>query len=104
MASMGTKERAQQYFERLVKSPNPKAELEKIYSDLNKLVFSSSRNPIDRNTKIKILDELERLVRRTPGLESINESLTYDSIRKSTTASDNSDILDVISAMKKRVG
>lgn len=99
---MGIKERAQQYLERLVKAQNPKAELQKIYTDLNNLVFTTSEKPIDRNTKIQILDELEKLIRRTPGLESFNESATYDSIRKSTTASDNSDILDVISAMKKR--
>lgn len=102
MASMGTKERAQQYFERLVKASNPKAELERIYSDLNNLVFTNSKKPIDRDTKIQILDELEKLIRRTPGLENFNESKTYDSVRGSTTASDNSDILDVISAMKKR--
>lgn len=64
MASMGIKERAQQYLERLVKASNPKAELEKIYSDLNGLVFKSTNKPIDYNTKIQILDELEKLVSR----------------------------------------
>ncbi|MDP5240912.1 hypothetical protein Q9Q94_15325 [Uliginosibacterium sp. 31-16] len=102
MASMGVKEIAKQYFERLAKALKPKAELERIYSDLNNLVFTASQKPIDRNTKIQILDELESLIRRKPSLEDISESATYDSIRKSTTASDNSDILDVISAMKKR--
>lgn len=104
MASMNNKERAQYYFEQLLKANNKKAELARILDDLNSLVFASSNKPIDSDTKIKILEELEQLVKRTPGLESRNESRSYDSFRKSTQASDNSDILDVISAMKKRVG
>ena len=102
MASPSAIKIAKQYFERLAKSSNPKVELTKIYSDLNSLIYTTSRKPIDRNTKLEILDELERLIRQVPSLESIKESAVYDSIRRSTTASDNSDILDVISAMKKR--
>lgn len=103
MTSMSQKERAQQYLERLAKATNPRAELSKIFADLDSLVFTISNKPIDRETKVKILEELEQLVKLTPSLESLNEFQTYDSLHKSTQASDNSDILDVISAMKKRL-
>jgi len=101
MASMGSKERALEYFNRLLKAKNQKIELEKIYADLNKLVYTASKKPIDRNAKIGILEELEKLIQQAPSLEHFNKSATYDSIQEAT-ASDNSDILDVISAMKKR--
>jgi hypothetical protein len=103
MASLSPKERAQQYLERLAKAPNPRAELNKIFADLDSLVFTISKKPIDRETKLNILEELEQLIKLTPSLESLNEFRTYDSVHKSTQASDNSDILEVISAMKKRV-
>lgn len=103
MGSMTKKEIAQKYFEQLKKSSNKSDDLKKIYTDLDGLVSPDTGNRLDRNTKIQILDELERLIKLTPGFESIDESFSYGSIW-STTASDNSDILKVISAMKKRVG
>lgn len=103
MASMSQKEIAQEYHERLTKATNPRAELGKIFAELDTLVFTISNKPIDRETKLKILEELEQLVKLTPSLKSLNEFRTYDSVQKSTQASDNSDILEVISAMKKRV-
>lgn len=103
MASMTSKERAQHYFQRLLKATNYKSELESILNDLNSLVFTNTTKPIDKETKIKILEELENLIRSSPSLDSISESYDYGTIRKSTSASDNSDILDVISAMKKKV-
>jgi hypothetical protein len=102
MTSMSKKERAKQYHERLLKAPNPRAELEKIFADINNLVFAESNKPIDRETKIKILEELEQLVKPTPSLEKFIEFKSYDSVHKRTQASDNSDILDVITAMKGR--
>jgi hypothetical protein len=108
MASMNNQQRAQQYFERLIKASNPKSELERILEDLNSLVFNSNKEPIDSATKRAILEELESLARRKIALEDTNESRNFGYIEKSKSlsnnASDNSDILDVISAMKKRVG
>ena len=103
---MNNQERALHYFERLLKASNPKAELEKILSDINSLIYTSSEKPLDSATKVKILEELEKLIKRSPkpSFESIDESRSYNYSQKSATASDNSDILDVISAMKKRVG
>ncbi|WP_354624509.1 hypothetical protein [Psychromonas sp. MME2] len=100
MASMTHQQRAQHYFERLLKAGNRKAELERILNDLNGLVFASTNKPLDKDTKNKILDELEKLVKSTPAFEDIDESRIYTNVQKSTSASDNSEILDVISAMK----
>jgi len=106
MASMNNQERALHYFERLLKAANPKAELENILSDINSLIFAKSKKPLDSASKVKILEELEELIKRSkkPSFESIDESRSYNYSQKSAKASDNSDILDVISAMKKRVG
>lgn len=95
-------QRAQHYFERLLKSSNPKSELEIIQRDLDNLVFSNTEKPLDSSAKRLILEELERLVKRTPSFESFSESRNYEYIQKGANASDNSGILDVISAMKKR--
>lgn len=103
MTSMSKKELAKHYHERLLKAPNLRIELEKIFADINILVYSESNKPIDRETKIKILEELEQLLKITPNLESFSQFRTYDSLHKSTYASDNSSILDVITAMKGRV-
>jgi hypothetical protein len=99
---MSNQERAQHYLERILRSNNPKAELQKILSDLNSLVFTKTNKPLEAADKIRILEELEKLVRSTPALEKFEESKSWDYARN-TQASDNSDILDVISAMKKRV-
>ncbi|HDS1059195.1 hypothetical protein [Pseudomonas putida] len=95
MASMGSKERALEYFKRLLKARDPKLELRKIHEDLNNLVYTQSNKPIERHTKIEILEELERLIRQAPSLEDRSKGYTYDSIRENA-ASDNSDILDVM--------
>lgn len=102
MSSMSSKERANHYFERVLKATNKKQELERINSEINNLIYVISKNPIDRSTKLEIIDELEKLIRSSPSLESLNKSYRQESIQSSNKASDNSDILDVISAMKKK--
>ncbi|OLU32123.1 hypothetical protein BVH03_07870 [Pseudomonas sp. PA15(2017)] len=102
MASMSSKDRALHYFKRLLESKDRLAELKRIQLDLNSLVFTATQRPIDRNTKVEILDELEKLIRGVPGLEHLDESRSYEINKQGATASDNSDILDVISAMKKK--
>lgn len=106
MESMSSQERALQYFKRLLKASSPKAELERILSDINNLVFSSSQKPIDAANKVKILEELEKLIKRSrqSSFKNLTESGNFRAFQKRAEASDNSDILDVISAMKKRVG
>lgn len=106
---MNRSERAKYYFERLLKSSNPKSELEIISREIDDLVYATSNKPLDDADKLLIIKELERLIRERT--LSINESRSrprfeiLDDLRKSrTTASDNSDILDVISAMKRSRG
>lgn len=103
---MNRSERAKHYFERLSKSSNPKSELEKILREIDGLVWSSTNKPLDEAEKILIIEALEKLIKESsysvyesrsePGLEKIQKGVT--------SASDNSDILDVISAIKRSKG
>ncbi|MCU0120552.1 hypothetical protein N8H74_20005 [Pseudomonas sp. B2M1-30] len=101
MASQSDK--AREYFNWLLEAKNLGPVFEKIERDLNQLVYTSNRQRIERKTKLDILDELEQLVRQEPSLEDNNKYVISESIR-GTAASNNSDVLDVISAMKKRAG
>jgi len=105
MAIMTSQEIALQYFKRLLKASNPKAELEKILNDINSLKFSDSDKPVDSATKIRVINELEKLVKKSPrpSTRSLDGIRTFSESKGSAQASDNSDILDVISAMKKKV-
>ncbi|GHX96274.1 hypothetical protein VCSRO67_3460 [Vibrio cholerae] len=106
MAPMNRTQRAKSYFDRLLASSNPKAELEKIFREIDNLVYASSGEPLDEAEKIRIIEELERFIKQLP--YPISESHSQpglEHLKKSgTTASDNSDILDVISAMKRNKG
>ncbi|WP_345888582.1 hypothetical protein [Shewanella algae] len=101
MASMTRNERAKHYLERLISARNTSAELDRILTEINGLIYSSSGKPLTQQDKLLIIEELERLVRDSS--YNINESISLEHHIKSTSASDNSDILDVISAMKKKV-
>ena len=100
---MTREERALHYVERIVKASNKKVELEQILSEINGLVYSESKKPLALADKLKIIEELEKLIKISPAFESLDSTRDYHYTQKSTTASDNSDILDVISAMKKRI-
>lgn len=106
MVSMNRTERAKSYFDRLLVSSNPKAELEKIFRDIDSLVYASSNKPLDEAEKNRIIEELERLIKQLPYQISESRSLPgLENFKKSdSTASDNSDILDVISAMRRNKG
>jgi len=101
MASMNRNQRAQHYLERLLSARNTSSEIELILSEIEGLIYSSNSEALSRQDKLLIIEELERLIRESP--YSINENAGLEHLQKSTSASDNSDILDVISAMKKRV-
>ncbi|AGE27844.1 hypothetical protein H045_18910 [Pseudomonas poae RE*1-1-14] len=94
-------EKARVYFDWLLEAKNSAPVLERIERDLNQLIYTSSRQKISRATKLNILDELDQLVRQEPSFEDSNEYVISEHIR-GTAASNNSDVLDVISAMKKR--
>ncbi|MEZ8193185.1 hypothetical protein [Vibrio sp. 1F279] len=99
MASMTRQERAKHYLKRLLNSRNKSLELEAILTELNGLVYTKTNEPLSRQEKLLILEELERLASND---DSILESVGTEHFK--VNASDNSNILDVISAMKKRVG
>ncbi|MEZ8577978.1 hypothetical protein AB6C82_24515 [Vibrio splendidus] len=99
---MSRAERAQHYFERLASASNPKVELQRIFDDLNGLVYSKSNDPISNAEKLRIIEELERLIKGST--TRIDERFGIEHFEKSApTASDNSDVLDLISAMKRKV-
>jgi len=102
MASMNRTERAKYYFDRLLASANPRAELERIFREIDTLVYSSSNKPLDEAEKVRIIEEFERLIRQLP--YPISESRSEHFRDSGPSASDNSDILDVISAMKRSKG
>lgn len=102
MARMTREERASSYLNRLINSKNPKLELEAILTELNSLINAQTKKPLTTEEKLLIIEELERqakssgILRKGMGLES------RDKFERTITASDNSDILEVISAMKRR--
>ncbi|MEL4241006.1 hypothetical protein [Shewanella xiamenensis] len=101
MASMSRSERAAHYFKRLMSARNVRAELDDIFNEIESLVYTSNNQPLTKQEKILIIEELESLVRKSP--YNISESAGLEQFRNKTSASDNSDILDVISAMKKKI-
>ncbi|MGF1878795.1 hypothetical protein L4D77_26365 [Photobacterium frigidiphilum] len=101
MASMNRNQRAQHYLERLMSARNTSSEIDLILAEIEGLIYSTNNEALSRQDKLLIIEELERLIRGSR--YSINESIGTENLQKSTSASDNSDILDVISAMKKRV-
>lgn len=106
MTSMNRTQRAKYYFDKLIASTNPRAELEKIFRDIDNLVYASSRKSLSEADKVLIIEELERLIRQRP--YPIFENSSQPGLEQykgiGPTASDNSDILDVISAMKRSKG
>jgi hypothetical protein len=102
MASMTREQRAADYLRRLLNAKDVKRELDLIIIELNSLVFTNTREKLSKEDRLKIIEELERQARRR---RAIDENVGFERyVEKSVTASDNSDILDVISAMKRRVG
>jgi len=91
---------ANSYFGRLLSADDQRDELEKIQRELDRLVSTKSNKPIDNATKVRILEELEDLLKSTPSLEDLSESASHSNTE--STASDNSDVLAVIRAMKAK--
>lgn len=95
MASMSKQERALYYLNIIHNSANLDDATKEILTSLNSLSFTSTGVPLSKREKNQIIEELEQLLfppktkRWTPSNETITE------------ASDNSGILDVISALKR---
>jgi hypothetical protein len=99
MATRTKEQRASDYLKRLLAAKNKRLELEAILNHLETLITISDGKRLSRSAKLAILEELERQAKRTVALD---EHIVLEHFKKSTTASDNSGILDVISAMKGR--
>ena len=99
MASMSMTERAQHFLRILLTERNKPAAIDKIVSELNSLVITGTNQPLSHQEKLNILDELNRLATQ-------QKNIVLENFREkgyTTNASNNDDILDVISAMKKRI-
>lgn len=99
MAIRTKEQRASDYLKQLLAAKNKRLALTEIINHLETLTSTLDGKPLSRAAKLAILEELELQARRTV---VIRESFGLEHRHKSTTASDNSNILDVISAMKGR--
>ncbi|PHM60511.1 hypothetical protein Xsto_03942 [Xenorhabdus stockiae] len=103
---MDNKQRALFYTERLLNAVDKKKEAQKIYDEINTLYWVSNNNPLNKEEKLSLIRDIENLIRqkkkvvrenfkksRRDGLESIEEG-------RIANASDNSELIDLIAAMK----
>jgi len=87
---MNKQQRAAHYLARIRETRNSPDEVERILSELNSLVWTESQKPLTKQDKLAIIEEIRsQAFPLTKSWEVIVE------------ASDNSGILDVISALKK---
>ena len=91
MASMNNKERARLYLQRLKQSSDKFAEAQSISDEINSLVWSSTQKKLTKQEKLQLIRELENLALH--GGEQRDGMIIVE-------ASDNSDILEVIKALK----
>lgn len=108
MAEMNNKQRASLYAERLMKASNKQAEAENIVNEINQLYWVKNSNPLTKDEKLALIKDIEELIskkskvsqehykEKREGLESLEEGFVVN-------ASDNSDLIDLIVAMKGRV-
>lgn len=107
MAPMNRNQRARYYLNRILEARDPVLEMRKIFLELDTLVYAGTNKHLDGEEQIRIIEELEKLIKELPyditESESSSEGLEHFQ-KGDLTASDNSDILDVISAMKRTKG
>ena len=90
MASMNNKDRARLYLNRLKEARDKFAEAQKISEEINGLVWSKTQTKLTKHEKLQLIQELENLAIHGERRDG----------RLSVEASDNSDILEVIKALK----
>jgi len=108
MAEMNNKQRALHYYERLLRAKNKNVESKIIAEEINQLYWTRNNNPLTKEEKITLIKDIENLIKggskpardhyigKSRGLENLDE-------RFSVNASDNSDLIDLIAAMKGSV-
>ena len=94
MASMNSKERAREYLDRLKAAADIRSEAQKIANEIDSLVWLKDQKKLTREEKLQILNELEQLA-----IHREKDSRGYIIVE----ASDNSGVIDVISALKKGI-
>ncbi|WP_175195743.1 hypothetical protein [Achromobacter deleyi] len=95
---MTTEQRAAYFLEKLLAAKDKYAAIQSIKAELDSLVFSKNQAALTTEDKLRIIEELELQAKNT---RYSAESIEFKTFEKSITASDNSSILDVISAMKQ---
>lgn len=101
MASMNRQERAQSYYNRLLKSTNLQDEIKKIIDEINTLQWTETKKPLTKGEKLLIVDELKALIESKPAFESMSESSEERGFE--INASDNSGTLDIIDTITKGI-
>ena len=93
MASMNNEERARHYFQRLKKAHDQIAEARKIIDEINGLVWSKTQEKLTKQEKLDLIREIEKIISHG---EAREDKFLLES-------SDNSNILEVIKALKRGV-
>lgn len=96
MASMTRRQRAEHYLKLLLESRNQQTTFQEILNELNGLVYAKTNEPLSKQDKIAIIEDLETIFQELP--QTRNKSWEY-----STNASDNSGVIDIIGALKRGV-
>lgn len=105
MAEMNNKQRALHYYERLLRATNKSLESKIIADEINQLYWTRNNNPLTKEEKVALIRDIENLIKggskparehyieERGGLENLDNNF-------SVNASDNSDLIDLIAAMK----
>lgn len=104
MASMNNKERALHYAERLKKATDKRTESKEIINEINTLYWISNNQPLSKEEKLSLIRDIEELIRQR-GRVSQERYRKGESIEEGfvVNASDNSELIDLIAAMKGSV-
>lgn len=104
MASMNNKERAIHYVERLKKATDKRKESKEIVNEINTLYWVSNNQPLSKEDKLSLIREIEELIKQK-GRVSQEHYRKGEAIEEGfvVNASDNSELIDLIAAMKGSV-
>lgn len=100
-------ELAQGYLALFQESPNKQAAIQQIIERINNVTYTNTGESLSKSDKLQLVEELEKLF-----TEILNEGVTQKGFGKTASsashpqirATDNSGVLDIISAIKKGVG
>lgn len=93
MTPMNKKQRAESYLKLIRDSSNKELVYKKILNEINGLVWSETRQPLSKEERLAIIEEIDNLFQ-----QEIQKSKALV-----TNASDNSGVIDIIGALKRGV-